>query len=98
MTTENDQTGRDPVAATDTSSMSDGDGGMDTTRAAGTPGGAAGVANAELGTSGPPAETILTPEQLAETEVTGGAGLDPEAISGHKLDGYFNEESNSTGS
>ncbi|MDQ2743920.1 MAG: hypothetical protein M3Z66_16715 [Chloroflexota bacterium] len=98
MTTENDRTSRDPIAATDTNTMADGDGGIDTTRAADTLGGATGVANAEFGTSGPPAETILTPEQLAQTEVIGGAGLDPEAISGHKLDGYFNEESNSTGS
>jgi len=97
MTTEDDQTSRDPIAATDTDTMSDGDGGMNTTRPADTLGGAAGVANAELGTSGPPAERILTPEQLAETEVIGGAGLEPEAISGHKLDGYFDEESNTTG-
>jgi hypothetical protein len=65
----------------------------DTTMAAGARSGAAGVANAELGTSGPPAEDILSPEELAQTEVTGGAGLDPNAITGERLADYMDEGS-----
>lgn len=64
-------------------------GGMDTTMAAGPRSGAAGGANAELGTSGPPAEDLLSPEVLARTEVTGGAGLDPNAVGEQGLEEYF---------
>jgi hypothetical protein len=64
---------------------------MDTTMAAGPRGGVGGVVNPGLGTSGAPAEDMLTPEELAQTEVTGGAGLDPNAISKEQLDGYLEE-------
>jgi hypothetical protein len=64
-------------------------GGMDTTMAAGTPSGAGGVANAELGTSGTPAQDILSPEELAQTEVVGGAGLDPDAVTSEGLADYL---------
>lgn len=66
-------------------------GGMDTTMAAGPHSGASGVANAGLGTSGEPPENFLTPEELAETEVIGGAGLDPNDISNAKLKDYLHE-------
>lgn len=59
---------------------------MDTTMAAGPSSGAAGVANAELGTSGPPAETILSPEELARVEEVGGAGLHKESLDKVRLD------------
>jgi hypothetical protein len=66
-----------------------GRGGMDTTMAAGTPSGAGGVANAELGTSGSPARDILSPEELAQTEVVGGAGLNPDAVTDERLAEYL---------
>src|SRR5579859_4160118 len=66
-------------------------GDTDTTMADGMPSGAAGVANAELGTSGPPAEDILTSAELAQTEVTGGAGLDPKAYDGQRLKDYLED-------
>jgi hypothetical protein len=73
----NDDEIYDPASGPDaTDARTGGDNQDDNTMAAGTPSGAAGVANAELGTSGPPASAILTPEELAATEVTGGAGLD----------------------
>ena len=65
---------------------------FDTTMAAGRPSGAAGVANAELGTSGTPAENILTPEELAQVEASGGSGLDTDRVDGAELDAYFNEQ------
>lgn len=74
---------------TDPDSAADGTAARDTTMAAGARSGAAGVANAELGTSGAPAESLLSPELLARTEVTGGAGLDPNAIGEEELDKYF---------
>jgi hypothetical protein len=64
---------------------------FDTTMAAGRPSGAAGVANAELGTSGTPAENILSPEELAQVEASGGSGLDTDKVDGANLDAYFNE-------
>jgi hypothetical protein len=93
MTTENDQTDDGSGTGSTADSMAgvampDTDG-MDTTMAAGPASGAAGVANAELGTSGPPAQDLLTPEELAQTEVIGGAGLAPESIDAEQLEGYL---------
>lgn len=50
-------------------------GGMDAVMAAGPRSGAAGVANADLGTSGPPASELLSAEEVAATEgFTAGSG------------------------
>lgn len=62
---------------------------LDTTMADGPRSGAAGVANASLGTSGPPAGNKLSSEELAMSEVTGGSGLRAESVDKHQLDGYF---------
>lgn len=88
---ENDQTpALSRAEAGATTGVDDQDGSeFDTTMAAGPRSGAAGVANAELGTSGPPAGDSLTPEELAMSEVTGGSGLRVESINNHQLDGYF---------
>jgi hypothetical protein len=64
---------------------------LDTTMAAGRPSGAAGVANAELGTSGTPAENILSPEELAQVEASGGSGLDTDKVAGADLEAYFEQ-------
>ncbi|HEX6506974.1 MAG TPA: hypothetical protein VF221_05010 [Chloroflexota bacterium] len=63
----------------------------DTTLADGTPSGAAGVVHAELGTSGPPASEILTPEELARVEMVGGTGLKPNAVPPEELKEYFED-------
>ena len=93
MTTENDRID-DIDAGTDDSrpvSGDDPDTNFDTTMAAGTPSGAAGVANAELGTSGSPASELLSPEELAQLEVTGGAGFVPGKVNDEELEEYFND-------
>lgn len=94
MTNDYDQNDQTPALSRSEASTTAGvddqnDAEFDTTMAAGPRSGAAGVANAELGTSGPPAGDLLTSEELAMTEVTGGSGLRAESIDNHQLDGYF---------
>jgi hypothetical protein len=103
MTDTDDQTTRPRITSPQTNATAGdfqsngGDTDMDTTMAAGPRSGAAGVANAELGTSGPPAGEFLSPEELAATEVTGGAGLAPNAIDSEQLADYLDDSSGMTG-
>jgi hypothetical protein len=69
---------------------------FDTTMAAGASSGAAGVANAELGTSGTPASGLLTPEELAQVEALGGTGMQTGKVDAEQLDRLFGA-SESTG-